>query len=84
MRCILCNYMEYRCTNGKWGIFATAEYEVDYNFINNMVEASSYFTQLGGYMSISLDKRRFGDVVKKIVSVSICGSVKKVYNFKYV
>lgn len=84
MRCILCDYKEYRCTNGKWGIFATAEYEVDFNYINNMVEASSYFKQLGGHMAITLGKRRFGDVVEKIVSVSICGSVKKIFKFRYV
>lgn len=83
MRCILCDYKEYRCKNGKWGIHTTANYEVSLDYINNMVEACPYFRNLGGYMVITKNWCKFGQVVEKIVSVSICGSVKKVFKFRY-
>lgn len=39
MRCILCDYKEYRYNNGKWGKFAELTYKVSQNYIDNMVEA---------------------------------------------
>ena len=83
MRCILCDYKEYRYNNGKWGKFAELTYKVSQNYIDNMVEACNYFKGLGGYMVVTKGRRRFGEVVEKIVSVSICGSIKKVFKFRY-
>lgn len=83
MRCILCDYKEYRYNNGKWGKFAESTYKVSQNYIDNMVEACNYFKGLGGYMVVTKGRRRFGEVIEKIVSVSICGSVKKVFKFRY-
>lgn len=74
---ILCNYKEYR--RGSSGIIKTceSEFEVDDFYIQNMIE-------IGGYMNIEhKPNRRFGLVPTKIVCVSICGAVKKVFTFNY-
>lgn len=81
---ILCNYKEYR--RGSSCIIKTceSEFEVDTFYIQNMIESSTYFSHLGGYMNIEhKPNRRFGLVPTKIVCVSICGAVKKVFTFNY-
>lgn len=81
---ILCNYKEYQ--RGSSGIIKTceSEFEVDDFYIQNMIESSTYFSHLGGYMDIEhKPNRRFGLVPTKIVCVSICGAVKKVFTFNY-
>ena len=83
MKGILCDYKEYRLKEDNWYLFSRSEYEVDMNFINNMLDSSLYFSKLGGYMNIQYRNSKFGCVVNKIVSISICGSVKKVLSFRY-
>lgn len=49
-----------------------------------MIDSSTYFSHLGGYMNIEhKPNRRFGLVPTKIVCVLICGAVKKVFTFNY-
>lgn len=73
---IICNYKEFR--RGSKG------FEVNAYYIQNMIDSSSYFAQLGGYMNIEQKpNRRFGLVPTKIVCISICGAVKKVFTFNY-
>lgn len=81
---ILCNYKEYRFNKNKWVLIESNSFNVDLSFINNMINSSRYFSQLGGYMNLQWGRnRRFGNVLKKVVSVSICGTVKKIYCFDY-
>lgn len=76
---IICTYKEYR--RGSSGFVKTAESSFK---VNNMIESSTYFSQLGGYMNIEQKpNRRFGLVQTKIVCVSICGAIKKVFTFNY-
>lgn len=81
---IICTYKEY--WRGSSGFVKTAEssFKVNNMYINNMIESSTYFSQLGGYMNIEQKpNRRFGLVPTKIVCVSICGAIKKVFTFNY-
>lgn len=81
---IICTYKEY--LRGSSGFVKTAEssFKVNNMYINNMIESSTYFSQLGGYMNIEQKpNRRFGLVPTKIVCVSICGAIKKVFTFNY-
>ena len=81
---ILCSYKEYR--RGSSGFVKTceSEFEVNSYYIQNMIDSSTYFSNLGGYMNIEhKPNRRFGLVPTKIVCVSICGAIKKVFTFNY-
>lgn len=81
---ILCSYKEYR--RGSLGFVKTceSEFEVNSYYIQNMIDSSTYFSHLGGYMNIEhKPNRRFGLVPTKIVCISICGTVKKVFTFNY-
>lgn len=81
---IVCDYNEYRLNNSKWGISDKQSFTVTSDFIHNMVMSSTHFTALGGYMNIEHKRnRRFGLVPSKIVCISICKTVKKVFTFKY-
>lgn len=81
---IKCDYKEYRYVNNVWKLYANEVYQVNSMYLNNMLESSSYFTDLGGYMNIEQQRnRRFGLVISKVVSVSICGSIKKIFSFNY-
>lgn len=79
MNSILCNYKEYRLINGKWHLEATSSYDVNESFVMGMVDSSAYFSRLGGYMYINYAF----DKVVKIVSISICKTIKKVFYFSY-
>lgn len=79
-----CSCMEYRLCNGKWKRTFVQSYPCDSGFIENMVNSSPYYQNLGGYMSTEWGKnRRFGLVASKVVCVSICGTVKRVFTFSY-
>lgn len=81
---ILCKYKEYRLRNGRWVITADSVFDSDIDFIMNIVNSSSYFANLGGYMNIDYrNNKRFGLVPSKIVCVSICKTIKKVFVFNY-
>lgn len=81
---ISCSYKEYRLTNGKWHGVASEVFTTNSDFINNMIEASNYFSQLGGKFFVDCkSNRRFGVVPTKLVSISICGKTKKVYSLNY-
>lgn len=81
---ISCNYKEYRLRDEKWVITADSVFDSDINFIMNIVNSSSYFANLGGYMNIDYkNNKRFGLVPSKIVCVSICKTIKKVFVFNY-
>ena len=84
IRGILCRYKEYRLKNGHWILTSDSVFDSNSEFIENMVNSSSYFATLGGSMSIEhKQNRRFGLVPSKIVCVSICGAIKKVFMFNY-
>lgn len=81
---IICNYKEYRRGSNNFVKTVDTSFEVNDTYIKNMVESSTYFSQLGGYMHIEQKpNRRFGLVPTKIVCVSICGAIKKVFTFNY-
>lgn len=81
---ISCNYKEYRLLNGVWKLSDSNIFNADSVFIQNMIDCQSSFEQLGGHMVFYYGRnRRFGYVCNKIVSVSICNSIKKVFNFNY-
>ena len=81
---IVCTCKEYRLCNGKWNKNSTSVYGVDSSSLNSMLESSSYFTNLGGYMSVYYYRnRRFGIVPNKVVCISVCGLIKKVFSFNY-
>lgn len=82
---IHCSFVEYRLNdNSNWVITDKVSYDVDMNFIRNMVNSKPFFEKIGGHMSIDMKKnRRFGICVSKIVSVSICSSIKRIYSFNY-
>lgn len=81
---ILCNYKEYRRGSSDIIKVCESEFEVNDIYIKNMIESSTYFSQLGGYMNIEQKpNRRFGLVPTKIVCISICGAIKKVFTFNY-
>lgn len=81
---ISCKYKEYRLVGNKWIRVATGDFRTDSSFINNILESSSYFSSLGGTVYTDYSKnRRFGLVPNKISCLSICGTVKKIYVFKY-
>lgn len=82
---IHCSFVEYRLNdNSNWVITDKASYDVDIKFIKNMVNSKPFFEKIGGCMSIDMKKnRRFGMCVSKIVSVSICKSIKRIYSFNY-
>lgn len=85
MNDIICSYIEYRkdiC--GNWQLFGKTEFPVHESSIKNLVDSSSYYPELGGYMNIKCEKnRRLGLVVTKVVSISICNTVKKIFIFDY-
>lgn len=84
IRGISCDYKEYRLINGHWVLYAKDTMITDNSFVENMVSSGDYFTKLGGYMSISYTKnRRFNIVPNKVVCVSICQTIKKVFSFNY-
>ena len=81
---IKCCYKEYRFIEGKWRKTEDSSHYVNSNFIKNMLESKDYFIGLGGTMNTySVSNRRFGLVPSKIVCVSICGAIKKVFSFNY-
>lgn len=81
---ISCKYKEYRYINGNWVVTMDSVFTTDISSINNMIDSSVYFSRLGGYMDIEhKQNRRFGLVPSKIVCVSICKTIKKVYSFNY-
>lgn len=81
---IMCRYKEFRLVNGKWTQYLEDRYYTTNRLIINMVQSSSYFSKLGGYMSVDYDSnRRFGLTPVKVVCVSICKTIKKVYCFNY-
>lgn len=81
---IICNYKEYRRGSSNFVKTVDTSFEVNDIYIKNMIESSTYFSQLGGYMNIEQKpNRRFGLVPTKIVCVSICGAIKKVFTFNY-
>lgn len=81
---ISCTYKEYRLISNKWVKTAQHNYFCGSRQIEMMQECAPYYAQLGGYMTINhKNNRRFGLVVDKIVSVSICRCVKKVFMFNY-
>ena len=82
---VICAYKEYRLQeDGKWHLYSKSNYETDAQAIDNMHQSNMYFTKLGGYMKeYYKHNRRFGLVVDKIVSVSFCGKVKKIFDFNY-
>lgn len=81
---IICNYKEYRMGSSGFVKTCESEFEVNSYYIQNMIDSSTYFSNLGGYMNIEhKPNRRFGLVPTKIVCVSICGAIKKVFTFNY-
>ena len=81
---ISCLYKEYRLINKKWTLYSSSKFYVNESTIINMYNASPYFTNLGGYMKFyRKPNRRFGNVISKIISVSICKTIKKVYILNY-
>lgn len=81
---ILCSYTEYRRKGDSWDLKVKSETDVDSNFIQNMLDASYYFTSMGGTQEIDLKRnRRFGMQVSSITCISFCGQVKKEFIFNY-
>lgn len=81
---INCHYKEYRFNGTSWVKHSDCVIFCNKAFIDNMESCSTYYAKLGGYFNVSYKRnRRFGLVVTKIVSESICGMVRKVYNFNY-
>ena len=81
---IHCSFVEYQLRGDSWSLISKSDFSVDFRFIENMVNSKSYFEKLGGYMSIDIKpNRRFGMCVSKVVSVSICRSIKRIYKFNY-
>lgn len=82
---IRCNLLEYRLNdNSKWTLTEKASYEVDGSFIRNMVNSKVFFESNGGTMSIEMkSNKRFGVCISKIVSVSMCNEIKRIYSFNY-
>lgn len=81
---IFCNCKEYHLINSDWVLFTECTYNSNSGFINNMVTSSRYFAKCGGIMDIEYNKnRRFGLVPTRIISVSVCKTIKKVYMFNY-
>lgn len=81
---IICNYKEHHRGSSGFEKANESSFEVNNYYIQNMIDSSTYFAHLGGYMNIEhKPNRRFGLVPTKIVCVSICGAVKKVFTFNY-
>lgn len=81
---IICNYKEYRMGSSGFVKTCESEFEVNSYYIQNMIDSSTYFSNLGGYMNIEhKPNRRFGLVPTKIVCISTYGVVKKVFTFNY-
>lgn len=81
---ISCQYKEYRLVGKKWILYSSSQFLINELAIINMYNASPYFTSLGGYMKFyRKPNRRFGNVISKIISVSICKTIKKVYILNY-
>lgn len=81
---ILCSYKEYRRKGEKWVFYTENASTVDSIFIQNMVDASSYFTSMGGTQEINMkNNRRFGMQVSCITCISFCGGIRKEFVFNY-
>lgn len=81
---ILCKCMEYGKVGEKWLKQGDWSSKVNSIEIENMIAGGSYLTRMGGYSGVEYKQnRRFGIVPVKIVVVSICGKLKKVYTFGY-
>lgn len=81
---IKCRYLEYKYTGGSWSKIEDTLFPVVSNSINNMLSCMEHYVKLGGSMTVSHKlNRRFGLLVSKVVSVSICGTVRKIYFFNY-
>lgn len=81
---ISCSFEEYRCTDGVWHKTDEGSSVIDDSVIANMIECNRYFTSLGGHMrTYFVSNRRFGEVCNKIVSISICRTVCRIYSFSY-
>ena len=75
---ILCSYKEYR--RGSLGFVKTceSEFEVNSYYIQNMIDSSTYFSHLGGYMNIEhKPNRRFGLVPTKLFVFQYVEQLKK-------
>ena len=81
---ILCRYVEYKKEGDTWYLVSKNEVNTDSIFIKNMLEATKYFTSMGGTHDIEFKRnRRFGMQVSKITCISFCGNVKKEFVFDY-
>ena len=81
---IQCDYTEYRKMDKGWDLVNKNRVITDSNFIQNMLDASSYFVNMGGTQEIKMRKnRRLGMQVGNITCISFCGAIRKEFSFSY-
>lgn len=80
---IAVTHKEYRDNNG-WSKTEDSQYMISGNQILNMQQCTEHFTKMGGKMYWSYKRnRRFGLVPAKVVVISFCGRIKKIFEFNY-
>lgn len=81
---IVCECREYRRVKNKWSKEGVWNSEVNSSAISSMIAGGEYLSRMGGYSGVDYkNNRRFGMIPVKIVVVSACGFLKKVYTFNY-
>lgn len=81
---IVCTCTELRKIDNRWVKSDEWTSNVTSQSIANMICGGEYLTRMGGSSDVSYARnRRFGLVPIKVVVTSICGTIRKVYNFNY-
>lgn len=72
---------ELHKVNNRWKLMGVSRCKCDYAPINNMVEASNFYT--GNIDFKYRHFRKHGDCISQVCVTSPCNSLRKIYTFNY-